>query len=414
MIKVNPFKPNNPVPPVMFAGRRNEIEKLKQGLYQTKHNQPNNFLITGERGIGKTSLMMILKDFSSGRLENIDYEKLNFLTINITISEKTTLLGFFKLIRQNIERQLSDVEPLKAFVSHLWDFLQRVTVMDSKIDSLPVTEDTDLLIDNLAYSLSKICQRITNPEKDENKKDGIIFIIDEADKACDELHIGYFFKVITELLQQHGCENIMFIVAGLPEISEKLLKSHESSLRIFHNVNIKELSEEDRYKVIDKCIQQGNLINKETPTSITTEAKGLISLFSEGYPHFIQQLGHSAFDQNSDGQISKSDVMQSVVKDGGAIDEIGKRYYASAFYSKIQSDEYRQVLQIMAGNWNEWIDKKTIQNGFTGTPKTLTNALAALTDRKIILKNPSVKGQYKLQEKAFALWIKLFTQKQGK
>lgn len=54
MPKVNPFKPNDPVPTAMFAGRYDELIALEKGLYQTKHGQNSNFLITGERGIGKS------------------------------------------------------------------------------------------------------------------------------------------------------------------------------------------------------------------------------------------------------------------------------------------------------------------------------------------------------------------------
>jgi hypothetical protein len=407
MKKINPFKPNSPVSTGMFAGRINEIDLLEQALHQTKYGQPSNFLITGERGIGKSSLMMILKDFSSGKFETLAHGKFNFLTINIVISERMTLLTFIKLIERSIKRELGKVEAIRNFMNSTWDFVQRIKVMDSGIEKPNVTEDSDLVINDFAYSLSETCQRIGNPEKGEDKKDGIVFIIDEADNACDDLHIGYFFKVVTELLQQNGCQNIMFIVVGLPETSIKLAKSHESSLRIFNHIRVKELNPKDRFYVIDKGIEEGNRINDEK-TSISEEAKKHISTLSEGYPHFIQQFAYTAFDYNSDGEISSEDVLEGAFKDGGAIDAIGSRYYASDFHSKIKSDEYRQVLGIMAESLNEWIKKSDIRDKFTGQDQTLTDALAALTQRKIILKNDSVRGEYRLQQKGFALWIKLF------
>ena len=407
MEKINPFKPNSPVSTGMFAGRINEIKLLEKALHQTKHNQPSNFLITGERGIGKSSLMMILKDFSSEKFETLDHGKFNFLTINIVISERMSLLTFIKLIERNIKRELGKVEAIRSFMNSTWDFVQRIKIMDSGIDKLSVTEDSDLVINDFSYSLSETCNRIINPEKGEDKKDGIVFIIDEADNACDDLHIGYFFKVVTELLQQNGCQNIMFIVVGLPETSAKLAKSHESSLRIFNHIRVKELNPIDRYYVIDRGIEESNRINAEK-TSISEDAKRYISTLSEGYPHFIQQFAHTAFEYNSDGEISSEDVLEGAFKDGGAIDAIGLRYYASDFHSKIKSDEYRQVLGIMAESMNEWIKKSDIRDKFTGLDQTLTDALAALTQRKIILKNDSVRGEYRLQQRGFAIWIKLF------
>ena len=66
MSKINPFKPNSPVPTAMFAGRYDEIVTLEKGLFHTKNGHSSNFLITGERGIGKSSLMMLLKHLASG------------------------------------------------------------------------------------------------------------------------------------------------------------------------------------------------------------------------------------------------------------------------------------------------------------------------------------------------------------
>ena len=62
----------------------------------------------------------------------------------------------------------------------------------------------------------------------------------------------------------------------------------------------------------------------------------------------------------------------------------------------------------MAENLSSWVKKSDIRNKFTGDDITLTNALKALTARKIILKNPSKMGEYRLQQRGFALWIQLF------
>lgn len=366
-----------------------------------------NQLVTGERGIGKSSLLNYLKPLAEGKIKSPDFNPFNFITINIAISEKMSLVTLIKLIERNIKRQVGKVEKVKNFLDDTWEFIQRIKIMDSGVNKAQRLEDPDLIIDELAYSLSRTCSRLTAPEKGEEKKDGIIFFIDEADNASHDLRIGYFFKVLTELLQQNSCGNIMFIVAGLPEITEKLYKSHESSLRVFTELKIRELKPEDRYYVIDRGIVEGNRINDDK-TSITPQAKKIISTLSEGYPHFIQQFSFSAFEFNNDGEISDDDVLSGAFEPGGAIDAIGSRYYASRYHEQIKSDEYREVLRIMAENMNSWTAKKDIKTNFSGSEQTLNNALQALTSRKIILRNQSKRGEYRLQQRGFALWIKLF------
>ncbi len=407
MEKVNPFQPNGPVAPGMFSGRFNEILALEKGLFQTKNGNPLNFLVTGERGIGKSSLLNYLRPLAEGSIKSPDFDHFNFITVNITISEKMGLVTLIKLIERNIKRQVGKVDKIRSFLDETWSFVQRIKIMDSGVERAESVDDPDLLIDDLAYSLSQTCARITSPEKGEERKDGITFFIDESDNSPPELRIGYFFKVLSEMLQQNECNNINFIVAGLPDITEKLYASHESSLRVFSELKIRELKPEDRYYVIEKGIDKGNQINSEE-TTISKSAKSHISTLSEGYPHFIQQFSYSAFEFNSDGEISEDDVLSGAFGQGGALDAIGSRYYASRYNEQIKSDEYREVLSIMAENMNDWTTKNYIKRKFSGSDQTLNNALQALTSRRIILRNQSKRGEYRLQQKGFALWIKLF------
>lgn len=407
MPRVNPFKPTSPAPTGMFAGRVDEIIELEKALFQTKNNQPMNFMITGDRGIGKSSLLLFLKHVSCGNLESIKHGTFDFVTVNLAVSDKLDITTLIKLAERSISRELNKVETVRTFMAETWAFVQRLKIMDSGISESERDSEVELQIDNFAYSLAETCKRITNPERGEKKKDGIIFLIDECDNAATELRLGYFFKTVTEALQRFECNNAMFVIAGLPETPERLAKSHESSVRIFSHMKISELHTKDRKFVIDKGISEANKINSEA-TTITAEATYHISTLSEGYPHFIQQFAYSAFDHNTDGEISVDDVLDAAFKSGGAIDAIGSRYYKSAFYDKIKSDEYRQVLSIMAEKMNAWITKAEIRASFSGDESTLSNALQALTTRKIILKNPAKMGEYRLQQRGFALWIKLF------
>lgn len=407
MSKINPFKPNSPVPIGMFAGRHQEIKTLQHGLHQTRNGHAANYLIIGERGIGKSSLMTLMKPMARGDLTGLDNEKYNFITVSCTISKNSHLVSLIQLIDKILKRELGKVEKIKHFLNETWSFIQRIKVMDSGIEKNSATCDIDSLIDDFAYSLSETTKRITKPEKGEEKKDGIVIFIDETDHATQELHIGYFFKVVTELLQQHDCNNVMFIVAGLPETIEKMSDSHASSIRIFTQLIIKELSLVDRKYVIEKGLEEANKVNADQ-TTITDSAKSLISGLSEGYPNFIQQFSYSAFEHNSDGEINETDVAEGAFKTGGALDAIGTRYYKNAYHEQIKSDEYREVLTIMAEKMNEWIKKSEIRDKFSGSDQTLTSALKALTTRNIILKNTSRIGEYRLQQRGFALWIKLF------
>ncbi|MCC4118752.1 ATP-binding protein [Aromatoleum toluclasticum] len=406
-LRINPFKPNNLAPVGMFAGRIDELRLLEGGLNQTKHGEPTNFLITGDRGIGKSSLLLFLDAIAKGDVTGLDGGKFNFIVISLNVSDKMNLLTFMRIVENNVRREIGKTEVARKFLADTWSFVQRLRVMDSGISGSVDEQDEEVILDEFASSLAETCNRIVKPATGESKKDGILFIIDEADNAIPELRLGYFIKTVTEDLQKNGCNNVMFVVTGLPETVEKLKASHESSVRAFHPVKIKELLPPDRKRVVDLGIKKANEINSEK-TSVTEDAKEQISSLSEGYPHFIQQFAYCAFKQDTDLIVDSKDVMDSAFAEGGALDSIGNRYYESDFYEKIKSDEYRQVLTIMSKRMNSWIKKAEIRAEFTGPETKLTNALKALTDRRIILKNKERDGEYRLQQRGFALWIQLF------
>jgi Cdc6-like AAA superfamily ATPase len=408
MAKVNPFAPNSPVHPGMFVGRAAELVKLESCLAQTKAGNPSNFMLTGERGIGKSSLLNYIKHVAEG-MEGLEQTNVSFLAIDTDLDSNVTQLGLVKKIELGLDRALGKTEAARDFLKHSWDFLKRVEAGGLKLRSEEPVQGDDLLLEEFAYSLADVAERVCR--KGESSVfgahyDGIIILIDEADNASPQLSLGSFCKLLTERLQRRGCTHIAFGLAGLPELRTVLAESHRSSLRLFEEVVLGRLSTEEAYRVIDMGLRHANRLNDEK-TTIADDAKRHLAAYSEGYPHFIQQFGFSAFAADTDNVIDLEDVLQGGFGRRGAMELIGDRYYRDSYYNKIQKESYRQVLRIMADKLDDWITKKEIKSKFKGPASTLDNALVALRDRQIIFAKEGERGVYRLQHKGFAWWIKL-------
>lgn len=410
-MKINPFEPFAPVNPGCFVGRLDELRRLKASLIQTKAGKPANFMITGERGIGKTSLLNYLKSAAEGRIP-IDGTRLSFIVVDADIDQNTTQLGLVGKIELGFEHALAQQEGGRDFVKKAWGFLQRVEAGGVKLGEAKKESD-ELLLDQFAYSLAettnRICSRDGNPGTLWNAAvDGVLILIDEADNSAKGLQLGSFFKLLSERLQRRNCNRVMFGLAGLPELQRALREGHPSSLRMFEELVLGRLSEPEVNMVIDICIDAANRDNG-VETHITDDARRLMVTFSEGYPHFIQQFGYSSFDRDTDNVIDEADVSQGAFGQRGAFEQIGNRYYRNDFYNKIQQESYRQVLRIMAEDLDGWVSKKEIRKKFKGSTSILNNAIKALRDRKIILSKEGELGTYRLQHKGFAVWIKYYT-----
>lgn len=411
MGKVNPFTPGSPVPHGIFIGRAEEIERLETCLIQTRSGKPANFMITGERGIGKSSLLLYIKYVADGSIP-LNSTKLNFIVIDTDIDRSTTQLGLVKKIQLGLDRALGQTEAARTLLKELWTFIKRVEAAGVKINTEDRSQIDELLLEEFSYSLAEVVNRICCKSDEgtlfSTSKDGILVLIDEADNGSRDLDLGSFMKLLTERLQRRGCNKICFGIAGLPELRNVLLDSHPSSLRIFEELLLERLSEDEVGRVINICLRESKRVNN-IETAITENAKKLLINFSEGYPHFIQQFGYSAFAADSDNIIDHEDVYKGALGKRGAMELIGDRYYRDNFYNKIQKDSYRQVLRIMAEDMDGWVSKQKIKEKFRGKTTTLDNAIMALRDRKIILSKEGEKGIYRLQHKGFSFWIRMYT-----
>jgi hypothetical protein len=209
-----------------------------------------------------------------------------------------------------------------------------------------------------------------------------------------EAGLGEFLKISTERLAKRGCTNVLFLIAGQSALVQKLGGSHESSLRVFQVLDMKPLEPFERKQVVSYGLEKANDVN-EVPTIIDESANELLGSLSEGYPHFLQQFCYCAFDADTDDHIDSNDVYAGASSENGAIEQLGAKFFHEMYFSKIWSDDYRKVLDFMADFGDSWVSRKSILDGCQVSESSVSNALAALKKREIILADGARKGFYR-------------------
>jgi hypothetical protein len=399
--KNNPFKPTQPVFRGMFTGRGHEIERIDRVLEETSNGNPTNLLLIGERGIGKTSLLLYTKMMAKGEIE-ISSKQFNFVPILIVLDKRTEIREFSRKISALLEREMRSAGILQQRMKDIWAFVQRFEIAGTKY--VPTTPISDAeIFDRLVFSILDSLKLL---QEEPSRADGILFLIDEADNTPKELDLGSLLKSLSERLVMEEKNNVLFVLAGLPDTKKVLFDSHRSSIRLFEECELLPLSPSEVKEVIRLGLHQANSKNTK-PVTLREAALEKIVQYSEGYPHFVQQFGYSSYETDTDDNIDEKDVDTAAFKPGGAFDIIGDKYYKEMYFG-IRQDAYRQVLKIMSTQWNQWITKKQIREKFSGKESTLTNALQALLEKKIILKRPDRNAEYRLQWAGFAFWISAF------
>jgi hypothetical protein len=386
----------------MFVGRSRELEVLRGQLARTKAGRPAHFSLIGERGIGKSSLLNHIKALAKGA----DQGSFKFLVIDTDLQTSTSQVGLMKKIEYGLKRELESADRTRALLATAWDFLQRVEGAGFKINRNTEQVIDDVLLEQFADALAETAKKLCSESgltSGPSKYDGIMILIDEADKGRN-VDLGVFIKLLTERLQRRECYNVIVGIAGLPELRTLLLQSHPSSLRVFEELYLERLWDTDIVKVIQLCLARASRENNRR-TTITLGAQEALIALSEGLPHFVQQFGFSAFAADKDFVLDEDDVSSGAFGSNGALQTIGDRYYRDSFYNRIQKESYREILRIMARHLDDWVPKATIRAAFSGSASVLDSALKSLRERGVILSKEGERGVYRLEQKGFALWI---------
>jgi len=397
-MKYNPFQPNKIVSSGMFVGRIDELKTIEQCLFQAKNGNPHHFLIQGERGIGKSSLLWYVEHVASGVITALDDTPMKFLTVSIDLNGCKTQLDLVRAVGRGLRQSLSKHQTIKDRAAAFYDWVTNWEILGVRLHKDTQEPDPEDLADELVTRIATLMEDL------KGHREGLFLLIDEADQPDIDAGLGQFAKLFTERLTRSRADTVLVGMAGLPSLIAKLRASHESSPRIFQTLLLEPLEIEERKRVVEAGLKEAAKKN-DSKTDITPSALKLIADLSEGYPHFVQQFAHSAFDRDTDDNITDEDVLSGAYGENGAISQLGHKYFDEMYYGKVGSNDYRKVLDEMAEHSDEWVQKSELVKAVDIKASTLANAIKALKARKIILADEGRQGFYRLPTKSFAAWI---------
>lgn len=295
MFKVNPYRAGAGLMPTFLAGRESEIEEMKNMFETLKHNIPvQSVVYYGLRGVGKTVLM---NEFYSIATE------MDLFCEYIEIDGKK---DFTTIMADSIHSFLQKAgikERGKPFIKKALDALKSLVVSFCPEDntfSLSLQEREFYTSYSYARSLTELLT--SAGEVAYSVGTPICLVVDEIQyMKKDELS-----ALLTAI---HRCNQlgqpVMMVGAGLPKIVKMLSDVKSYAERLF------------AYRPI------GALSNQQAETAIIEPAKKVSAEFSieavkkiveitKGYPFFIQQLCHIAYDKSNGKFVDISDVDNNI------------------------------------------------------------------------------------------------------
>jgi hypothetical protein len=437
---INPFIPHHPIDAKHFVGRSDELRRLEASLEHTKRRKPINFMITGDRGIGKTSLLNYVQAMARSYSDKSE-ESFRFIVVNIQTENTTTQLDFVRKVELSLRHELDRTEVARAFLDRAWSFVQRLEVAGVKLQEAK-DDPYKLLWEEFANSLVQTVKRICAPEGapvdgPSDAYDGILILVDEVDTAGKQFEIGAFLKYLTEYFQRNDCKTIMLGLSGLPKMVDVLLQSHRSVLRVFEEMRLDALPMEEVVEMVGSFLKSAETDN-DCEFSIAADALQMVIHLSDGHPHFIQQHCYCAFNamsrRLSQAEMEKArasfaesrgnrpkatkglpaehhalviehrDVIEGSFSPRGAIDLIGDMYFKHQLETKVSDWRSKKVLAHLSQFTDGWVEHTEIARGVGLSKMQTSELLASLIDCGLVAERRD-DNSFRLRSRCLAYWL---------
>lgn len=384
--KKNPFTPQMPITDASkFAGRKDAIYSAIDGMFNNK-----NILISGPRGIGKSSLSYQLLYLTNGETEllarcGIDQPGL----FNNIICDYRCMPG----------NSINDIA--SGLVSSLCDRLGielvsgKSTTYGIDISVFNASHTDEYQTQNISDTLTAFIHQVEKIFNENNQGHiGITFLIDEIDILDIEEPIAAFLKGAVEKFALDSYNSFYFIISGISGTITDLIAQHPSVSRLFENIVLPPLSDEELHELISMHLS-------DTGVTATASAISQIISLSNNFPHPVQLIGYHAFRFDTDNNIDDGDVNKALMY---IVSKLKHQEYEVKF-GKLCSGKNVPVLRSMVRSKFPSVSITYLAKSCGLDYQETAGILGNLISKGIVKK--SFRNQYRFVEPMFSIYLKM-------
>jgi AAA+ ATPase superfamily predicted ATPase len=321
--KESPFTPGKPVPIEYFVARISEIQRLERAIKQTATGRNENVFITGERGIGKSSLASFIRYLAE--------REYNFIGTHCYLGGVRDLEGVIRIICQRLLQESTDKTIFDKLQNIFSRYIKELTLFGIGIEFTTDKSELRTLLDNFL----PLMRNINNIIK-ENQKRGIVLILDDLNGITDISEFAHFFKsFVDELATFRESLPILLILVGVSERREDLIKYQPSISRIFDVIELLPMRQSEATEFFKKTFGSQNIFIPDDILSTIVQLTG-------GLPMLMHEVGDAVFWEDTDNFIDTDDAGRGIIR---AVENIGRKYLDPQIYRAMRSRTYRTILR---------------------------------------------------------------------
>ena len=310
-LRANPFRPDKPIDNFeQFAGRAHELTVLIRSMFNTGHGNARHMIVTGPRGIGKSSFINQIHsvtDNGDDVLSKLDIDAADF-RFRFPVFKCRARQG---QSAEHIVSSLMDEMPTRLSAENVGnivgDFVGKLKLSVS-VPGLDVEHRNESFTDlgrEFVRTISNLWLAI------KHESDGIIFIIDEIDTVAEASGIASFLKVTTEELVDARLDRIAFYLVGVTGSMQRLMSDHPSIGRVFETIELRPMNHSESRDVITRTLES---TASSRSVRVSDESMNWVVDTAGGFPAFIHTLCYEAFENDTDLVLDKKDFDKAAVE----------------------------------------------------------------------------------------------------
>ena len=320
--KESSFSPGRPVPVEYFVARHKEIERIERAIRQTASGRNENIFITGERGIGKSSLASFAR-----YLAEKDY---NFVGAHCPLGAARGLEDVARTVFQSFMEGCVEKTVFEKLRGIFQKYIKDITLFGVGVEFTDDKSDLRGLVDNFLPALRKIYD-----ETQQDGKKGLLLILDDLNGITNVPEFSRFLKSFVDgLATSHRPLPLLLILVGIPERREDLLINQPSVARIFDIVDLPLMSEAECKEFFSKTFGKKMI-------TVADDALSLMVQMAGGYPMLMHEVGDAVFWQDEDNRIDKQDARRGIIE---AARNVGKKYIGPQVENVFRNRTYSSIL----------------------------------------------------------------------
>jgi len=366
---VDPFSPDLPIDdPERFSGRQKEFDSSIDSLYQLANNNPTHTIITGDRGIGKSSMLVQIKTLAEGNNNlpdrlgiDIGEDSFDFISAWHDCAKDQTPAVLASGILQQLQNKFSNIFKKIQLELNIGGLL-KISQKDKSASS--ISDIVDLFCTGIVRASEKAV---------ENHKDGIVLFFDELDRVEPSSGVATFFKLSAERLSRDGIRNVAFFAAGITGAIQNMEEEHGSIYRTFKDIPLPRLDKPD----VERILEIGfNAVNCQYDKRIFSSVYNL----SAGYPEPVHILGSQILNVDDDDNLTNDDFERAKIQTVESL----RRNKLSSMLKSAGSGKYQKIIEAMASHEGQHVPLSFISEKIGYEQNQYSTNMANLVKRDII------------------------------